>query len=254
MKVTGRHKHTTDRTSRTIYVYEKERWGDRSNVEKWGVKPRVRVEERELLILGSGRSGTKFCAKLFQQLGFDLRHECTGEYGSSTHFFHTDSDWYPMMPWVPGGCHVGERLSDYRFRHVLHIVRDPLDCIPSIQKVFTSMDWEFAEDCGIIPIQKMSRLERCMRYWVGVNKKIEQMGPEHTFKLEEFELSWPWIAEILRIKADWPSGIRPTNRGTGFRKSKRTNYSALRAENTEVAAEIQELSYRYGYATNRRRR
>lgn len=236
--------------NRVINIYEKERWGQSSKVEKWGVNKRKRTESRDLMILGSGRSGTKFMARLFQSIGYDVGHEYVGKHGTSTHFFHTDHHWYPMMPWVPHGAHVGERLSDYDFAHVVHVVRDPLSCIPSIMSVFPTMDWEFAEDTGLIPVEKMSKLRRVMTYWFAVNERIEKnFYLTRRIKLEEVERQFPHLLRALQMpKFDWPD-LAPTNKGTGYRASEPTTYDVLFEEDSETASKIKNKAIRYGYKT-----
>ncbi len=235
--------------ARPIKKYQKNRWAKNSKAEKWGVdKRRAKPAKRDLMIIGSGRSGTDFSARLFQKLGYDLRHETTGVFGTSTHFFHTDHHWYPYLPWTRDAAHIGERLSDYEFENVVHIVRNPLTCIPSIAKVFATIDWEFAEDTGLIPIGKMSKLERVMHYWVGVNERItDEFDICYRINLEKYERQFPALMNILGLAGSWPKDIKPSNRGTGYKASRATTYEALSQVNLQLAQRVYDLAEEYGY-------
>lgn len=233
--------------NRELKVFPKNRWAHNSQAEKWGVPKRNgRPLSRELLILGTGRTRTKFYARLFKEWGLDLKHERTGEFGSSTHFYHADHDWYPMFPWMDNAAHVGERLSDFNFGYTLHVVRHPLTCIPSIAAVFGTIDWEFAEETGVLPAQKMSKLERVMHYYYHLNKKLEMIS-DRTMQVENTEQTLPNIMYHLGY-ADlpWPD-LPPQNRGTGYRRSQPATWAELSTENKTLAQDIKKMAKRYGY-------
>ena len=75
----------------------------------------------KILITGHPRSGTGYCAKLFQAFGLDVQHELeTGEDGISSWIMIQDVIPYPWGP---------EKID---YTHMIHVVRDPIEAIPSI--------------------------------------------------------------------------------------------------------------------------
>jgi hypothetical protein len=232
---------------RQIYEFEKERWAHNARSEKWGVnKSKGKKERRKFLILGTGRTGSKFISYVFKYWGWDVMHERTGLHGTSTHFYHSDNDWYPMFPWMTDAAHVGERFSDFIFEHKIHVIRNPLTCIPSIEHIFGTIDWEFAEDTGILPIRKMPKRERVMRYWLNLNKKAEQMC-DVTIHLENLPQELCGYLDTIIPMAPWPSKITPKNKGTGYRRSSPIAYVDMSVVDQELANDIGRYARRHGY-------
>ena len=233
---------------RVIHKYEKKRWGEKSKAEKWGVDKTDSIESRDFLFLGSGRTGSQHISAVMKHWGYDVGHETTGLDGTSTHFFHADNDWYPMYPWTKHCAHRGERLSDFEFKYRIHVIRNPLSCIPSIMKIFTTLEWEFAEDTGLLPSDSRgwSKLQRVMFYWLNFNLRAEQQC-ETFMRTEELFMVLPkFMKEVIGQDVVWPE-MKHKNRGTGFRKSVPTTYSDLYAEFPVIARGIRSLAKRYGY-------
>ena len=44
-------------------------------------------KDKDLLIIGCGRSGTKYIASLLREMGVDIKHETPGRHGSSNWYF-----------------------------------------------------------------------------------------------------------------------------------------------------------------------
>jgi len=198
------------------------------------------------LILGTGRSGSTFLTHVFRQWGLDLGHEQVGELGTSSHFFHEDHHWYPYFPWEDGKAHVGERLNDYIFRNKLHVIRDPLKCIPSIEKVLTSINWEFAEETGVIPALKMSKRERVMMYWLHLNRKMEAIC-DRTIRLEDIDVDLiEYLDDVGINHGVWPD-LPPKNKGTGFKKSDPITFDDLYEVDPTLAQELLNYAYTKGY-------
>jgi hypothetical protein len=230
----------TSSDGRQIWEYPKERYAFRSESQKWGVqKRRGKPIEKELLILGTGRSGSMFISNLFKYWGYDIPHERTGEHGTSSHFYHADHHWYPMFPWTDyKTTHVGERLSDFNFKHRLHVARHPLKCITSIYKKFWTLDWEFAEETGILPVEDMSRLRRSMLYWYNLNRK-EQVMCEYTILLENLEEELPYYLNKIGMDfGDWPTKRIGKNKSSGYDKRKPFTLKELEEVDLELATKI----------------
>ena len=235
--------------TRKILNFPKTTYSVRSTCEKLGVaKRRGKPLQRLLLITGSGRSGTTYAARTMQAIGLDVPHELTGADGTSSLFFLVDSDWYPALPWYPGRNHVGERRSDYEFKHVLHVVRHPLKTIPSIGKIFNGLNFELFEEQGVIPKGIKNKMLRCAWMYYGLNMLAEQQATMRV-QLERYEKSWPSIMRMLGKSAStpFPREVKPANKGTGYRASMPITWEELAALDSDLCENIKKMTRRYGY-------
>lgn len=234
---------------RPIRVYQKND-GLRSSEEKWGV-PKLRSKriKKKLLVLGSGRSGTMFTAKALTTVGINVLHEKVGEHGTVSHYFVTDSEWYPMAPWQEraGKKHVGERRSDFDFEHVVHIIRDPRKSIPSMTKIFGSVTWQFYIDNGIIPDGIKNPMLRAMYFWLAHNQRsVEQANL--TFPLEGYEKNWPKFMELIGHKGvEYPAHLRPMNKTSGFKKYEPLTFEEMVAIDKNLGIAIRHFARGFGY-------
>lgn len=233
---------------RDIIVFPKESHL-RSSEEKWGVKPTkgIRVPKR-LLVLGSGRSGTMFTAKALRTVGINVLHEKVGDDGTVSHYFVVDSDWYPMAPWQDKQLkkHVGERRSDFEFKHTLHITRDPRKAIPSMTKIFGSVTWQFYVDNGLIPDIRKNATLRAMHYWLAHNKLSEKQA-DLTFNLERYQQAWPAVMEMLGTNEPYPAHLKPMNKTGGFRAYTPLTFDQMIDIDADLGKQIKHLAKRYGY-------
>ena len=150
--------------------------------EKWGVKPLSKNKQgsakRHVLVTGTGRSGTTYFSDLLTQLGLDVGHQRNGKDGCSGAEFAKDYDWYPWFPVYGGGdcANVGERRSDYAYKHVLHIVRHPLWCIPSLMRNYPAINPEFWADSGVMDptVMSQSSIQRNAMMYYSINKFIDE--------------------------------------------------------------------------------
>ncbi len=181
--------------------------------EAWGVKPlpasTPRVE-RLVLCTGTGRSGTTWFSKAMSLIGLDVRHQANGVHGCSGAEFAIDADWYPWFPVYGGGdcANVGERRSDYHYAHVLHGVRHPLWCIPSLQKNYAAINAEFWAQHGVMPLEFMDAtgVQRNAAMYYHINRVIDESHQaEYRFQIEQVEQEWPTLMEILGLQGTpWP--------------------------------------------------
>ena len=231
---------------------------DEGDTEKWGVRPVKTVLSKHLLVTGTGRCGTHFMSKALSKAGLDIPHERVGEHGTSSHFFATDSDWYPMFTHDDDiKAHIGERKSDYRFRHIIHMVRDPLKCIHSINAVFRKPTYDFFVDNKIIPnsydpFEKRGKYWKAMLVYYFVNKYIEGKHKKAIrVRLEDISKVW----SSLMIDIDFPElpliVDKPSNTGGSvmpfFNTQKPITIEKLFETDYEIAEKVFELAVRYGY-------
>jgi hypothetical protein len=89
--------------------------------------------DTQILILGNPRSGTGYMSKLLQELGYDIGHETMGKNGTSNWLYAVNDVPPPSFTWIPGS------RNNYKFDIIIHVIRDPSTCIPSI--AYTETDF-----------------------------------------------------------------------------------------------------------------
>lgn len=233
---------------RKVTIIPKTAYGLRSGAEKWHVNtlPRSKAQKRELLILGTGRSGTSMLSKMFQMAGYDLRHEKVGAFGTCSLFFNVDSEWYPRFPWTEESAHAGERRSDFKFKHIFHVVRNPLNTIPSMTGIFPQLNYEFFADNGIIEHGLKPALRKCAHVYYGLNSLADQQA-EWRFRIEDMNQSlWDKMMARLNLpKCEMP--IAPRGRSSGFRRRPPTTWRELKKLAPEIYDELRLMAAVYGY-------
>lgn len=222
----------------------------RSSEEKWGVEKlpaRERIRKK-LLVLGTGRCGTMFTTKALQVAGLNVLHEKVGPDGTVSHYFVTDSDWYPMAPWQvkQGKKHVGERRSDFKFDNIVHIVRDPRKTIPSMTKIFGSVTWRFYEENGLLPVGIRNPVHRAMYLWAAHNKLAEAQA-QFRFRLENYERAWPVLMDLVGSDAPYPAHLRPMNKTGGFKSYEPITFEDMLRIDKSLGSMIRSMARDYGY-------
>lgn len=230
--------------------------GFSNTTEKWGVAKLPEGAQKidvPLMVIGTGRCGTDNIAKLMTKIGADFGHEVVRADGCSTHFFYVDSDWYPMQSHDEVGvAHVAQRPSDFNFKHVVHLVRNPLITVSSITEIFKPLEFEFLEENGVIPIvdrTKKKREYRGMLAWYYMNKKIDEAFPDAPLmRIEELNEWWPKLLDMASLQQVPKPDIGPSNK-SGFRtKSHWMTPKEMFAIDAELAEKIFDLAEKYGYS------
>ncbi len=240
-----------------FYIHPSSQPGEKS-LPRWGVTKVKSKTKRKVLITGTGRCGTDYISRLFVENGYDVPHERVGEYGSSSHWFITDSDWYPVLTFTPGlKAHVGQRKDDFIFEKTIHLIREPLVTIKSITNIFRSDDYEFLEANNIVPpginLKSKKRFYRGMLIYYYVNKFIRDTYPESLLvHIEKIETEINSISEFLNIPKLNITSLKATNtskRILGFRLSKdEVTFATLKAIDYSLAEKIWHLSKSLGYS------
>jgi len=190
---------------------------------------------KKLLIVGCGRSGTRYASKVLGLAGLDVGHEKDGRHGRV--------DWR---------C-VHDPSARGRYDVVLHQVRHPLRVIESFHTA-GKVSWRLVSkaDPAIVggPL-----LRDCARYWVRWNLAAEEMA-SMTYRVEDMGFVLPSIFEScgIDLRADWRSSLAVgtadhTRRGSRRhgRKIPSLTMAVLRESFPSEAQEVSELASRYGY-------
>lgn len=124
-----------------------------------------------LLVVGTGRCGTKSFARYLQELGYDVGHERDRKDGTVAWFRA-----FPAFvdPW-------DRPLQQYAFKTVLHLVREPLSVIgswvygkPTRRR---HQSWAFVEKHLKLPMQ-WSPLKKGMTHWFRWNERCELLASQ----------------------------------------------------------------------------
>lgn len=139
-----------------------------------------------ILFTGCARSGTKYTAKLMQNLGLDIQHEKMGKDGISSWWFTPDS-------------HLN---SKFKFDKVFHQVRHPLQQIKSCYQLGdrSGVMWRFICQYASIDL-KEPKLLRCAKYYYYWNLEAEKKA-ELTFKIEDIDKIFEELCKRIGIKPD----------------------------------------------------
>ena len=139
-----------------------------------------------MLITGVQRSGTHYSWEMMNRLGVHVHHEGLGPDGAVSWFFAYRSD-------AGYAINNPERLSDQRFRVVLHQVRHPLRVVSSVVKASRKpwdKFWEWIARTeprvcfGQAPVdttdpmacRRIPLLLRASRLWLYWNEHIERFA------------------------------------------------------------------------------
>jgi len=240
------------------YVHKTSPLDDINSIPRWGVTPVSKKINCPVLITGTGRCGTDFISKLFVSNNYDVPHEFAGSFGCSSHWFVTDSDWYPVLPFTSGfKAHIGQRKSDFIFDKTIHLVRHPLAAIKSITNIFRSTDYEFLESNNIVPpgidLRSKKRFYRGMVIYYYVNKYLLSNFPNSLLiHIENIKSEIESISSFLNIPPLKFNSEKPTNTTNnilGFRVSKEdVTFNTLKAIDFNLASKIWDLSKTLNYS------
>lgn len=227
-------------------------------IQRWGVSKSKEQEQREILITGTGRCGTEFISRLFQNNGYDIPHERVGKDGTSSHWFITDAEWYPVLNFTDGmKAHIGQRKSDFIFKKTIHLLRHPLPTIKSITNIFRSTDYEFLVENNIIPggieLKGKKRFLRGMVIYFYVNQFITEHFPNaRRVQIENIQSELAELCSFLEIPILKILSDKPTNTSKnilGWRISREeVTFTTLKATDFELASKIFFQAKSLGYS------
>jgi hypothetical protein len=195
------------------------------------------MTDKRLLIIGCGRSGTRYVSKVLGRCGLKMGHERPGENG--------------MASWV-SLCRPGE-IEEYDF--VFHQVREPLGVISSFQTVM-NRSWRKIYDAEPRIDREEPKLLRCMKYWLYWNQLCEEKARK-TYRVENIRKALPEMLELMGVPPteDVLNEAKqvPTNDHTrvkGHKVSdtyKAVTWDDLECEDIIICTQIRDQAIRYGY-------
>lgn len=197
-------------------------------------------KNEKLVIIGCGRSGTKFTSSLFQELGIMVGHERLEKHGISSWCLVPDTY---KMAWGPS-----YKLLDYLKMPVIHQVRHPLDVISSVRTVFSgNKSWKFIQK--FIPLNGNESLTlKSMKYWYFWNLIAENKSI-FTYRVENIENELKKILEIGKFNVDYNINeiSRIISKKVNSRKHNDLSWNELKIVDEQLTSKIIDLAKRYGY-------
>lgn len=184
------------------------------------------------IVTGNPRSATKSHAKCLKQCGVNVGHEEVLSDGTVSCFYFVDRVWYP------NGRHSGDHFEDdlTLAETVYHLVRDPLDCIPSMVKIVGTDHQRWATELELIPEGCGSKLEKMMWMWYNTNVRIQTFSNVQVLQSEKLREN---VSTLLRIPINEVPEIH-TNKSSGNRRSERIDWGQLAACNSLLREMIEE--------------
>ncbi len=149
---------------------------------------------KRLLITGTPKSGTRYIADLFRQVGLDIGHERVRADGSASCFLAVDDYYYPNT----GHNRVRARFG---YEQTWHQVREPLTCISALVAGIGSVEqpfWRWQEKHTGIEGNMEPALKKCALFWVAWNGMVK---PDWRYRVEDIRVIWPEMLDRLGMDA-----------------------------------------------------
>ena len=220
----------------------------------------IRMEEKKLLIIGCGRSGTLYSADVWRSLGLDIVHErdhrsglYNGIDGIASWFSVVDDPNPPFGPSIIG----------QDFKLILHQVRHPLKVISSFAQFILQKGEKspkFIEKH--VPETRLTDAERLLdpqqqlilqaaRYWFYWNELAEHKA-DKTIRLEDLKDELPWLCNYLGIKFQ-PNVVDNISKSTNSRQIYikenfwKIDWKYIEQLDSALHDKIRDLACKYGY-------
>lgn len=198
----------------------------------------------KLLILGCGRSGTSYMAKLLATAGLDIFHERPGGSDGLVSWpmlFNSYSPWGPI-----------EEYPEYQ--HTFHQVRNPLHVMTSWKVNLPDLnrdEWHFIRKHIPEMSESDSLLVHCAKYWYYWNKKIEERA-EWRYRIEDIETVFPSFEEKLGVPLSGKALDQVPRDFNSWRPTiEKVTWKELReALPKELFNNLKSMAIRYGYPVN----
>jgi len=186
-----------------------------------------------ILITGSGRSGTKYIARVLRRCGLDVGHEQIGKDGIVSGFYCFDADRYPGK---------GHKVPRPKFDVILHQVRHPLKVIASVT-TGNSRGWA----SQFVDVEKdASPLRWACYYWLTWNLEAERQAL-WTYRIEALSDVWIDLQRVLCFDAiyDYATSYIPLTVNT--RAHEAITWQDVERAAPEIYGDIRAIADRYGY-------
>jgi len=206
----------------------------------------------DFLIVGHPRSGTRYMSELFTSFGLQVGHEKYGRYGTSSWLLAVESEEYPQFYWQSNGepsNNPKDRRSDFDYRHIIHVVRDPLKTIASTMHTEDSVEPSIRFRKKYATMYGNPYMVATLSY-LNWNRIIQAQNPSLVVKVEE---SAAQVFEFL-VKTEYVNAaanlekFQLPSKQSNSRPHDALDKATLRANlPEELWDELVAFSHEYGY-------
>jgi hypothetical protein len=206
------------------------------------------MDNVRIIVTGCPRSGTLSMKNMLRAAGYDVLHEKMGPQGTVSNFYQ----FQPKKGYWPPDCkHQGEKYTLRGTTHYVHLVRNPLKCVPSMARI-VSRGWrEWLGENDVVDPNIKPKLLWSAHAWVALNQLAQQTSESMTFlhsarvRIEKVEEDW-YNTHLNPIE-------RPLHqhRGSGNRKSEPLTYADVKVMGS-IGVQIKDMAEEYGYDIRRK--
>lgn len=199
------------------------------------LKPKVIT--KTILGLGHPRTGTRYTAKLLQQMGLKVQHERMGHDGIVAWQFASDKKPRP---------YIQKTLDEtaYKFNIIIYNVRNPLKSIPSIIHT-EETTLEYRQMVGGFTISQ-NPVETAILSILAWDKLITDKKPDFVYRIEDQELELYEFLQSCNLKVKAPNKLEPQNarQHAGIDAELQKHFDSV---NPELKTGINKFCEKYGY-------
>lgn len=193
-----------------------------------------------VVILGCGRSGTKYVVEKLRANGYDVGHERLKRYGVASWYAVASSRRVPLGP-------TRDQVLATGFR-VLHQVRNPADTIGSAM-TFGEKSWRFIEqEIQGVDLRKDMTIN-AMRYWLEWNKRAAALA-EESYQVENLDTEFErlfWQQAFNKVNDEKREKHRQIPKSVNTRKHLAITCEDLKRKDLSLFGEIRSLALAFGY-------
>lgn len=193
-------------------------------------------QNKKLLIIGCGRSGTTYAAEALSRLGLNIGHERDAEDGIASWYMTVDDQ--PPFDLAP--------RNHYSFDYIVHQVRNPLHVIASL---YTLHPDSWAYICKHLPqidAADDALLIKAAKYWYYWNLIAEQRA-RYTYRVEDFEQAAPRIIDQIGIGSFDAQALHQQSKSTNSRPYAKITLAEIARHDQWLFDQVVGLARRYGY-------
>ena len=204
--------------------------------------------EREILITGCGSSGTTYISRLLQINGLDSSHD--SGYGSDAIVTNAcNGNEVYIYEFEKFGIkeYVKFKVNIMEFKKIIHLVRNPLETIPSVLAKWRSWGgiWlHVRENLEELDEPNKISIRNAMAYWFYWNKKIQAVA-NIRYRFEDL-LEDP-SSLFQYIDFDYSAKMDNKIKLSSAKKKRKITFKDLQNKDFELAVKIKELAKEYGY-------
>ncbi len=219
-----------------------------------------RRDYKEFLCIGHPRSGTRYTSEVLRSFGYDVGHEKMGEHGTSSWLLAVNDRSYPF-----GDIGNPKSIDAFYFEHLIHVVRNPFDAVPSI-----ILENRYSpRQCSYLFRKK--HIEKLLNIPLPENVSEERALQEEVETALQCYLAWSEICRrkdpeiVFRVEYDYEKLFKAFGRNAqkqdpnSFSRNARKPYEGVRYEKPvitknmyqmvrpEILMKLESFCLQYGY-------